>query len=704
MPNASLRAFARPSTAFGRNAALTLIAAAVLSACGGGGGNPGAVPPVSGAGNTGNTGTTPGTGTVTTPVATETKVSLVLVDGSGNAVTSLSGGQSGTLKATVLTPAGKPAAGAIVQFATTTAGMLVFTPDTGSALTDANGVAVVTVKPASYTTAGALALTATSVVEGKTGSGSVNIAIGAAPLTVGTLSLSPAPTGRLPAFSTVAVNIPVTSGGQPATASTGLALTSLCVGDGTATLVPGAINNGVQVATYTNNGCVRGRDTITAAIGNSSQTIGIDVGAANIGTVQFVSSSQSGTSIVLKGSGGQGRSESAQLTYRVVDQQGNGLAGVDVDFSATTNTGGLTVSPTRATTDASGNVSTMVSSGTIPTPVRVLATATRNGTSMTGLSDALTVSTGLPIQRSMSLSAEYHNIEGGNVDGTRIAVTVRLADQYGNPVSNGTAVNFVTEGGAIGSAAQGACLTTDGGCSVDLISQNYRPADGRVTVLAFVQGIENFTDLNGDGQYTCAGFTGPAGSYRPLVDACPSGGEPFQDMGDPFLDTNLNNVYESTDRDLPFPFNSTSFKATGNGAWGLNYLRASTEIVFSGSTARLSQVCVGATCDTATYNGGATIVTPLAAGASCSAPRSLSVRLADSNNNPLPYNTEVAVLSASQVTVTGVSPAKLASTTSVGGTVHSMTVTPDASCARGDFTLQTKTPQGKITEFKFTVN
>jgi hypothetical protein len=48
--------------------------------------------------------------------------------------------------------------------------MLVFTPDTGSALTDANGVAVVTVKPASYTTAGALALTATSVVEGKTGS------------------------------------------------------------------------------------------------------------------------------------------------------------------------------------------------------------------------------------------------------------------------------------------------------------------------------------------------------------------------------------------------------------------------------------------------------------------------------------------------------------------------------------------------------
>ena len=697
MLNASFRAFT-----------LTLTAAAVLSACGGGGGNPGAVPAASGAGSTG---TSPGTGTVTTPVATETKVSLTLVDGSNNAVTSLSGGQSGTLKATVLTPAGKPAAGAIVQFATVTTGMLVFTPETGSALTDAIGVAVVTVKPASYTTAGALALTATSVVEGKTGSSSLNIAIGAAPLTVGTLAFSPAPTGRLPAFSTVALSIPVSSAGQPATASTGLSLTSLCVGDGTATLVPGALSNGVQVATYTNNGCVRGRDTITAAIGNSSQTIGIDVSAANIGSIQFAKTSQSGTSIVLKGSGGQGRSESAQVTYRVVDQQGNGLAGVDVDFSATTYTGGLTVSPIRATTDANGNVSTMVSSGTIPTPVRVLATATRNGSTMTGLSDTLTISTGLPIQRSMSLSAEHYNVEGNDIDGIRVKITTRLADQYGNPVSDGTAVTLVTEGGAIGTAAQGGCVTVDGGCTVDLVTQNYRPADGRVTVLAFVQGIENFTDTNGDGQYSCPGFTGPAGTYRPLVDACPiGGGEPFEDMGDPFLDANYvranpaSGVYEPAQRDLPFPFNSTTYKADGNKVWGLNYLRRSIELVFSGSFARVSQACVGGTCVTGPYNPGATIAVPVAPATSCATPRALSVVLADSNNNPLPFGTDIAVLATNKTTVTVPSPAKLASVSEVGGTIHTMTVTPDAACAPGDFTLQTKTPQGNITEFKFTVN
>jgi hypothetical protein len=682
-----------PSAAAKRVAALTLVAAAVLSACGGGGGDPGAVPAASG-----STGT--GTGTTTTA---DTKVSVVLTDGSGNSVTSLSGGQSGTLKATVLNPAGKPTAGAIVQFATAANGMLVFTPDTGSALTDANGVAVVTVKPASYTTAGAVAVTATSVVEGKTGSGGLNIAIGAAPLTVGSLSFTAAPGGALPAFSTLALNIPVTSGGQPAAASTGLVLGSLCVGDGTATIVPGAISNGVQVATYTNNGCTRGRDLITASIGNSSQTIGVDVSAANIGAIQFAGTSQSGTSIVLKGSGGQGRSESAQVTYRVVDQQGNGLAGVDVDFSATTYTGGLTVSPTRATTDAKGNVSTMVSSGTIPTPVRVLASASRNGVSMTGLSDALTISTGLPIQRSMSMSAEHYNVEGNDIDGITVGITVRLADQYGNPVSDGTAVNLVTEGGAVGSAAQGGCVTAGGGCSVNLVSQNYRPADGRVTVLAFVQGIENFTDSNGDGQYSCAGYTGAPGTYRPLVDACPSGGEPFQDMADPFLDTNLNGVYESNDRDLPFPFNSSSYKASGNGAWGLNYLRSSIELIFSGSYARLTQLCTDNSCVNTAYSGGDSIPLAGLAGTGCAA-RQLSVRLTDSNNNPLPFETDVTVVSATKLTVSTVSPAKIPSTRALGGTVHQMTVTPDAACAPGDFTLQTKTPQGKITEFKFTAN
>jgi hypothetical protein len=689
------------SAALGRTAVLTLIAAAVLSACGGGGGDPGAVPAASG-----NPGAGTGTGTGTTPVVSETKVTLALTDGSGNNVTSLSGGQNGTLKATVLTPAGKPAVGAIVQFATATDGIVVFTPDTGSALTDANGVAVVTIKPASYTTSGALALSATAVVEGKTGIAGLNIAIGAAPLTVGTLSFAAPPSNPLPAFSTVALNIPITSGGKPAAVSTGLVLTSDCVAAGSATLVPGPMNDGIQVATYTNNGCVLGTDRITASIGNSSQTITLPVGTANIGSIQFAGGGLATQSIVLKGSGGLGRSESAQLSFRVVDQQGSALPGVNVAIGLTTAIGGLAFSPANATTDASGNVSVTVSSGTIPTPVRVLATAVRNGRTISGQSDTLLVSTGLPIQKSMSISAEYYNIEGGDINGTEVGITARMADQYGNKVSDGAAVTFVTEGGAIGTSAQGGCTTVEGQCSVKLVSQDFRPADGRVTVLALAQGVEDFNDLNGDGQYTCPG---KPDTYRPLAEACDNAAQvefnaAQQDMGDPFLDVVRDgNPYNPAEGDRPFPFKGTAYRATGDGTWGPNFLRSSIEIVFSGSYARMTEVCNNGVCDNAVYNPGATLSVVGAAGASC-APRQMSVRLMDAKSNPLPYDTAVSVVSANKVSVLAVSPATVGSTVTPRGTVHLFTVTPDASCAAGDFTLQTKTPQGKITEFKFIAN
>lgn len=694
-------------------AGIALLLAATLAACGGGGGNPGSTGPVGG-GGTGTGGTGGGT---TTPVAGDPKISLALTDGSGANVTSLSGGQSATAKATVLTAAGKPAANAIVQF-TASAGTLVsFTPETGSALTDANGVAVVSVKPAGVTSAGATAITATSVVDGKTATVSSNISVGAAPLTVGTLAFSPAPTGILPAFSTVSLSIPVTSGGQPATSVSGLNMSSLCVGDGTATLVPGAFANGIQSATYTNNGCLRGRDTLSVSIGNSTQTISLDVGAANIGAIQFSGSSVSGSSIVLKGSGGQGRTEAAQISFRVVDQHGNGLPGVDVNFSATTNTGGLTVSPSRATTDSTGSVMTMVSSGTVPTPVRVVAEATRNGVKISGLSDTLTISTGLPMQRFMSMSAEKYNIEGLNYDSETTNITVLLADQYGNPVSDNTAVNFVTEGGAVGSSAQGACVTKDGGCTVALRSQAFRPENGRVTVLAYLQGIEDFTDSNGDGQYSCTGYTGST-PYRPLVDTCPSGGEPHVDLADPFLDTgnhaivsgqpatkhSLDGTYEAPKGDLPFPFNRSSYSAAGDTKWGLNYIRRSIEVVFSGSQANLvRQVCTGEVCrDWTTADGDAAVIQGVA-GASCTA-QTLSFRLYDVKNNPLPAGTAVTGADATKISLSVILPEAVPSTNAIGGTIHHVTVKPDTACASGSFMLRVATPRGNVTGFNFRSN
>ncbi|MBZ2205857.1 Ig-like domain-containing protein [Massilia soli] len=668
--------------------------ALALAACGGGGGNPGAV---GGGGGT----TTPGTGTA----VGEPRLTVSVVDGSGASVNSLSGGQTGQVRVKLTDSTGIAASNAIVKFTASDAALVEFTPSSGSALTDATGTAVISVKPTSVTAAGAVAITAEGVVAGKTATGSVNLAVGAAPLTVGALTLTPAPAGKLPAFSTVAINIPVTSGGQPATSVPGLTLTSLCVGDGSATIVMGALANGVQTATYTNNGCLRGTDRITASIGNSSQSVNIDVDAANIGTMQFIGSDLQGTSIVLKGSGGLGRKEAAVLTFRVVDRNNNGLAGVDVNFRATTNTGGLTVLPASATTDATGRVTTTVSSGTIPTPVRVIAEATRNGSTISGLSDALTISTGLPIMKAMSISASSHNIEGGNYDGEKSEINIRLADQYGNPISDNTAVNFITEGGAVGTAAQGACTTKDGGCKVDLISQNFRPANGRVTVLAFVQGIENFTDLNGDGQYSCTSFVDANGAvpavYRPLVDTCLSGGEPFADLSDPFLDTGEDGVYSAASGDLPIPYNSTVYRATGNGKWGINYISASTVIVFSESTPFLKrQVCTGDVCrDWATADGAVDEIAGVA-GASCGA-RTLYFRLHDKNNNPLPENTSISGIDLVKLSLGEVVPASVPSSNAIGGTIHAVTVKPDSACASGSLVVKVTTPKGTAKTFAF---
>lgn len=687
----------------------------MIASCGGGGGSPG---------TTGGTGSTTGGTTAggSTTSATDPRITVTMIDASGASINSLSGGQSGTVRATVTTGTGAAVANAVVKFTASDSTLVQFTPESASALTDSSGRAVITVKPKDFTSAGALSIQAESVVATKTAQGSVNIAVGAAPLTVGTLSFSPTPSSALPAFSTITLNVPVTSNGQAVSTVSGLTLNSQCVGDGTATLVLGSVSNGVQSATYTNNGCLRGTDLITAAIGTSSQSISLAVDSANIGAIQFIGTDISGSSIVLKGSGGLGRKESAVVTFKVVDQNNNGLAGVNVSFRATTTTGGLTVLPASGTTDSSGQVTTTVSSGTIPTPVRVIAEATRNGRIISGLSDTLTVSTGLPIQRSMSLSVDKYNIEGLNYDGEEARITVMMADQYGNPISDNTAINFVTEGGAVGSSAQGACTTSNGGCTVSLKSQQFKPVNGRVTVLAFAQGVEDFTDTNGDGQYSCTTFTDTSGAvpsvYRPLVDVCVSGGEQFEDMADPFLDAGtlaatsgvssagtLDGTYHPANGDLPFPYSSTTYSATGNTRWGINYIRRSAEIVFSGSDATLiRQVCdsSGNCRDWTTADGDSRVIQGVA-GAGCSS-QQLTFRLTDTNNNPLPSNTTVASADADKIAPQTIYPDKVASTNEIGGTQHSVTIKADTTCASGSFTIKATTPKGNGTAFFFRSN
>jgi hypothetical protein len=291
----------------------------------------------------------------------------------------------------------------------------------------------------------------------------------------------------------------VDENGNPYSTSTDVTFTSTCVSQNSATLTsPVTTTTGTAVSTYVSIGC-SGTDTITATAtaggGTISASANITVLAATLGSIQFVSATP--TTIALKGTGGAGLSETSTVVFKVLNNVGGAAPNTDVTFSLDTSVGGLAISPASAKTDASGLAQTVVQAGTIPTPVRVTATVVGTNPVIATQSDQLAISTGIPTERNISLSIETLNPETWSIDGVSDKVTARLADRFNNPVPDGTAVSFTAEGGSIG----GSCTTVDGACSVNWVSQNSRPADGRVTIMASASGEESFIDTNGNGTF-----------------------------------------------------------------------------------------------------------------------------------------------------------------------------------------------------------
>jgi hypothetical protein len=84
------------------------------------------------------------------------------------------------------------------------------------------------------------------------------------------------------------------------------------------------------------------------------------------------------------------------------------------------------------------------------------------------------VSTGFTDTNIIFTECSSYNIEGYNYDDTQTAVSLLLADQFGNPVADNTPVVFQTDSGAIGSASRGGCNTQNGDDAVTFRSQNPR--------------------------------------------------------------------------------------------------------------------------------------------------------------------------------------------------------------------------------------
>ena len=493
-----------------------LLAAALASGCGGGGTRGAAV-------------CMPGVATMACPGDTSTgsggatgspSLTLAAVDPSGAPTTQVAPDATGTVRATVKNSAGAAQPNVAVTFITTDS-TGAFVPSSGTALTDTSGVARVGL-PAG-TRAGAYTVTASATVGGAATKGTLDYAVSFPTLTLSPFTITPA---TLSAGGNASVSTTVARGGVPYAPPLAVSFSSPCIVAGKATIGPPVLTqNGVAATSYTDKGCGVA-DTITASVTLGDATVvrtgTITVLPATAGSIKFISADT--TNIALRGTGGFGRQEFATLKFEVYDTTGNKVPGTLVDFvfadSGRADTvGGLTLNPSFATSAADGSVTTLVTAGTIPTSVRVVATLRGRSPLVTTLSDVLVVSTGVPDQKHFSLATSIGNCEGRDIDQACSTVTATLGDHFGNPVPDGTAVNFSAEGGVVDASCVTGSLpppgtstptgqTTNsrvgpgsGSCSVLLRSSNPRQANGRITVLAYALGEEDFTDTNGNNVY-----------------------------------------------------------------------------------------------------------------------------------------------------------------------------------------------------------
>lgn len=199
-------------------------------------------------------------------------------------------------------------------------------------------------------------------------------------------------------------------------------------------------------------------------------------------SIELADVNPSDKSIVIKGASASGRSETAQVRFRLLDKNGSPVKGATVSFGQNPPDA-VDLNILTAKSDTDGYVSTTVTSKQKPTSVVI--TAAVSGTQYKGQSDQLTVTTGFATKAGFEVNAKKYNLDG-RYTGDKTTVTARLRDKNGNPVADNLAVVFTTDFGVIGSSSRGGCTTQNGECTVDFKVQNPR-GQGLATVIAAVE-------------------------------------------------------------------------------------------------------------------------------------------------------------------------------------------------------------------------
>jgi hypothetical protein len=331
-----------------------------------------------------------------------------------------------------------------------------------------------------------------------------------------------------------------------------------------------------------------GAGELSASYESETTTIAFQITSStggNISSINFISSNPK--TISLAGTGGAGRVETSKLVFQVMDEFGVPAQGEQVDFELSTTVGGINLTAENGITNSDGNVSVSVNSGTVHTSVRVTATL-YSDPSISTVSDEIVISSGVPDQNSFSLSTETFNPEAGDIDGVEVEITIRAADHFNNPVPAGTMIAFTTEGGSIDPSCQ---TDETGACSVTWRSQEPRPDDRRVTILATAIGDESFIDSNGNGWYDATDLLDKdlPEAFRNDNENHHNNLDPYYDDGwEEFLDFNNDGIYTPANGIYNGVLCSDEAKQSGDGTTQLVHVRDFLYLNMSGSHAKIS--------------------------------------------------------------------------------------------------------------------
>ncbi|MEW6381771.1 MAG: Ig-like domain-containing protein [bacterium] len=327
-----------------------------------------------------------------------------------------------------------------------------------------------------------------------------------------------------------------------------------------------------------------GEVEITATSGSASETTQVTIASADVGSIEFVSAVPN-----IVGLKGAGQVEVSAVTFLVKNSQGTPVQDAQSVYIELFGPGGgeyLEEVGRETITVSTENGAARVNfhSGVIPGPVTLRATVTAaGGNKLSTSSGIISVGGGKPTESQFSLSASVLNLEGLAYDGIESKININLADRYGNvEVLEGTTVSFYTESGGI---SRSVAMNKTGSGSVtyrtqrpiphktlpeqseiDFMDQlhslfnipmNYtdpnspNPRDGLCTIIAVVDGEEEFTDRNANGQYD---------PNEPFIDS----------YSDIFIDMDDDNSIDEEFEDLVIDQNNNAVFDGENGRWDGN--------------------------------------------------------------------------------------------------------------------------------------